>query len=71
MKHGLKYHNERCQIIEMSQVMHASGPDAQSKQARLNQSYTKKVMDDQDNQNQTLNMEKHEQSLLEVKPKAC
>ena len=54
----------------MSQVMHASGPDAQSKQARLNQSYTKQVMDDQDNQNQTLNMEKHEQSLLEVKPKA-
>ena len=51
--------------------MHGSGPDAQNKQARLNQSYTKQVMDDQDDQNQTNNMEKHEQSPLEVKPKAC
>ena len=51
--------------------MHASGLNTQSLQARLNQGYTKQVMYDQNNTNQTLNMLKHEQNLLRAKPKAC
>ena len=57
--------------MKILQVMHANGLNAQSLQARLNQGYTKQVMHDQDNINQTLNMLKHEQSPLRAKPKAC